>query len=128
MKAIVNNNTTYKVTGERGDFFITEDNKGRVKMFAKSTVEVIEIDEMPKAKSFKKQTVSKANPVNYMISRVNAMIGEGSINEIKAKISDKVDMTDIVKSILNQSFTKGAISEKQTYVVAKFCVDNNINL
>lgn len=54
MKAIINNNITYKITGERGDFFITEDNKGKLKMFAKNTVEVVEIESMPKAKVFKK--------------------------------------------------------------------------
>ena len=54
MKAIINQGTTYKVTGERGDFFITEDNKGKLKMFAKNTVEVVEIESMPKAKIFKK--------------------------------------------------------------------------
>ena len=54
MQAIINNKITYKVTGERGDFFLTEDNKGKMKMFAKHLVEVVEIEEMPKAKVFKK--------------------------------------------------------------------------
>lgn len=59
MKAIINNNITYKVTGERGDFFITEDNKGKLKMFAKKTVEVVEIESMPKAKVFKTRKATK---------------------------------------------------------------------
>ena len=54
MKAIIDNGTTYKVTGERGVFTITEDVKGKVKMFQSSTVEIVEIEEMPKAKVYKK--------------------------------------------------------------------------
>ncbi|MFA5243694.1 MAG: hypothetical protein WC380_00200 [Pedobacter sp.] len=52
MKAIIENKNTYKVTGERGDFFITEDNRGKIKMFVKSTVEIVEIDALPKAKKY----------------------------------------------------------------------------
>lgn len=59
MNAIINNNQTYKVTSERGDFWITEDIKGKVKMFAKKDVEVVEVSEMPKAKIYKQM---KATP------------------------------------------------------------------
>ena len=58
MKAIIDNGTTYKVTGERGVFTITEDVKGKVKMFQSSTVEIVEIEEMPKAKVYKKGSKS----------------------------------------------------------------------
>lgn len=54
MKAIIDNGATYKITGEKGAFTITEDVKGKVKMFQTSTVEVIEIEEMPRAKVYKK--------------------------------------------------------------------------
>ena len=54
MKAIIDNGATYKVTGERGAFTITEDVKGKVKMFQTSTIEIVEIEEMPKAKVYKK--------------------------------------------------------------------------
>lgn len=54
MKAIIDNGTTYKVTGERGVFTITEDVKGKVKLFQTSTIEIVEIEEMPKAKVYKK--------------------------------------------------------------------------
>ena len=54
MKAIIDNGATYKITGEKGAFTITEDVKGKVKMFQTSTIEVIEIEEMPKAKVYKK--------------------------------------------------------------------------
>lgn len=59
MNAIIDNNITYKVTGERGMYLITEDNKGKVKMFLKSEVTIVEIDEMPKAKVYKQTRVSK---------------------------------------------------------------------
>ena len=59
MKAIIENGNTYKVTGERGAFTITEDVKGKIKMFQTSTIEIVEIDEMPKAKIYKQQKSSK---------------------------------------------------------------------
>ena len=59
MKTIIEKNKTYKITGEKGDFYITEDNKGKVKMFVKTQVTVTEVDKMPKLKKYKKQTVSQ---------------------------------------------------------------------
>ena len=41
MKAIIENKSTYEVTGERGDFYVCKDVKGKVKMFAKKLVEVV---------------------------------------------------------------------------------------
>jgi hypothetical protein len=54
MKAIIEKGTTYKITGEKGSFFITEDNRGKAKCFQMDKVEVIEISEMPKAKKYSK--------------------------------------------------------------------------
>ena len=59
MKAIIENKSTYEVTSERGDFYICKDVKGKIKMFAKNLVDVVEIDEMPKAKVFKQVKVSQ---------------------------------------------------------------------
>ena len=59
MKAIIDNKSTYEVTGERGDFYICKDVKGKVKMFAKKLVEVVEINEMQKAKVYKKSKSSE---------------------------------------------------------------------
>jgi hypothetical protein len=61
MKAIINNGTTYKVTGEKGAFTITEDVKGKVKMFQTSTIEIIDA-EFGKVKVYAKakQPVSAA--------------------------------------------------------------------
>ena len=53
MKAIIENNKTYKVTGTKGDFTICEDSKGKCKMFQTLKVEIVEIDEMPKAKKYR---------------------------------------------------------------------------
>ena len=60
MKAIINNGTTYKVTGEKGAFTITEDVKGKIKMFQTSTIEVVEV-EFGKVKVYKKSAPSEAN-------------------------------------------------------------------
>jgi hypothetical protein len=61
MKAIIQNKETFKVTGERGDFFICENSKGKCKMFFKSDVEVIEIDSFEVKKVNKTKKVNKAN-------------------------------------------------------------------
>jgi hypothetical protein len=52
MKAIIEKKETYKITSEKGDFFITENNRGKVKMFAKRDVEVVEVSELKKAKKY----------------------------------------------------------------------------
>ena len=46
--------TTYKITGEKGDYFIAEDNRGNMKIAAKRDVEVVEIETMPKVKHYRK--------------------------------------------------------------------------
>ena len=53
MKAIINNGITYEVTNVKGDFTFAKDNKGKAKCFKTSTIEVVEIEEMPKAKVYK---------------------------------------------------------------------------
>jgi len=70
MKAIINNGTTYKVTGEKGAFTITEDVKGKIKMFQTSTIEIIEA-EFGKVKVYAKakQPISesaKRNATTYI--------------------------------------------------------------
>ncbi|AZA73556.1 hypothetical protein [Chryseobacterium indoltheticum] len=83
MKAIINNNITYKLTGERGDFFITEDNKGKLKMFAKNTVEVVEIESMPKAKVFKKISKSSQAVIDADFKNFNKRMAEAEYYEHK---------------------------------------------
>lgn len=81
MKAIIENKNTYEITGERGDFFITKDNTGKLKMFAKHLVEVVDIEDMPKAKVFKKivkssQAVLDANHNKFKKNMANAQFNE----------------------------------------------------
>ena len=61
MRAIIEKGITYKVTGEKGAFTICEDAKGKIKMFQTSIIEVVEIEEMPKAKVYKKNTSTKVS-------------------------------------------------------------------
>lgn len=62
MKAIIEKNKEYKVTGERGDFWITEDVKGKGAMFAKRDVTVVELEKMTAAKTYRRSSskMSKA--------------------------------------------------------------------
>ena len=82
MKALIENKVTYKITGERGDFFIAEDNKGKAKMFAKHLVEVVEIEEMPKAKTYKSIMVSSKTATKLANSHANR-IATAEYNEYK---------------------------------------------
>lgn len=66
MKAIIENNKTYKVVSERGAFTVCEDEKGKCKMFETSKVSIIEISEMPKNKYAKQSSGKKLNPANFM--------------------------------------------------------------
>jgi len=61
MKAVINNGVTYKVVSEKGAFTVTEDSKGKIKMFQTSTIEVVEIESMPKAKVYYKSKSTKVS-------------------------------------------------------------------
>lgn len=52
MKAIIENNKTYKYISTKGAFYVCEDINGKGKMFEASKVELVEIDSMPKAKKY----------------------------------------------------------------------------
>ena len=74
MKAIIEKNETYRITGEKGDFFVTENNKGKVKIFLKSSVEVLDIEEMTKTKVFKKIVITKEQAEknhNRLVSQIH---------------------------------------------------------
>ena len=58
MKAIKSNNKTFELTGERGDYFLTKDERGKVKMFLKKDVEVIEVECLQK-KTYKSWRAKK---------------------------------------------------------------------
>ena len=52
MKAIIENGKTYKYVSTKGSFYVCEDVNGKGKCFEASKVELVEIDEMPKAKKY----------------------------------------------------------------------------
>ena len=52
MKAVIENNKTYKYGSTKGAFYICEDMNGKAKMFEASKVELVEIESMPKAKKY----------------------------------------------------------------------------
>lgn len=129
MKAIIENNKTYKVTGERGDFWIAESN-GKVKMFAKKNVEVIEVAEIVEKKYKQVKSTRPVSNVNNLMTVLSSELDNSlSARRIITLITSNVDMSEIVASILNQANRNGGrISEKQIYVVAKFIDDNNISV
>ena len=88
MNAINHNNEIFKITSERGDFYYTENNKGKVKVFAKNSVEVIEIDEMPKAKVYKVAKISAA-AANRIKSNFESNLNKALENELGRKGSTK---------------------------------------
>ena len=52
MKAIIDNNKTYKLILVKGAYYHCEDERGKTKCFESSKVELVEIEEMPKAKKY----------------------------------------------------------------------------
>lgn len=52
MKAVIDNNKTYKLIIVKGSFYHCEDERGKTKCFDSNKVELIEIEEMPKAKKY----------------------------------------------------------------------------
>lgn len=93
MKAIIEKTETYKITGERGAFFVTENNKGKIRTFEKSKVEVVEIDEMPKLKVFKKMTSTEAQR-NRNHNEFNA-----KLNYSLSQETGRTGTTEFLKSI-----------------------------
>ena len=52
MKAVIENGKTYKYVSTKGSFYVCEDVNGKGKCFEASKVELVDIDEMPKAKKY----------------------------------------------------------------------------
>lgn len=52
MKAVIDNNKTYKLILVKGAFYHCEDERGKSKCFESSKVELVDIDSMPKAKKY----------------------------------------------------------------------------
>lgn len=52
MKAIIENGKTYKLITVKGAYYHCEDERGKTKCFDSNKVELIEIEEMPKAKKY----------------------------------------------------------------------------
>ena len=52
MKVIIENGKTYKLITVKGAYYHCEDERGKTKCFDSNKVELIEIEEMPKAKKY----------------------------------------------------------------------------
>jgi len=78
MKTIIEKGITYKVTGEKGAFTITEDVKGKIKMFQTSTIEIVEA-EFEKVKYANKPSLKKStiqNEIDYKNSKAAKMTND----------------------------------------------------
>lgn len=142
MKAIKIKNSIFEVTGERGDFFICKDSKGKVKMFAKKEVVVEDIDSMPKPKVYKtrKSAAKQLNPIEEVASKMmwinSCVYGDRTSMsyqisydmmtgiELKAKELGNDFIASVCESVIK--FMK--CSEKQAYCLAKFVEENQISL
>lgn len=130
MKAINYKNTYYKIVEERGDFYYGEDAKGKVKAFAKKDVEVVEVESLPKAKSYKTKKVAEkpVDPIqvwkNIALS-VNNKWNENSKWKLAEQTFGRMSANGnkFIESLLDWMFGKGVLSEKQAYSLAKFCVE-----
>lgn len=89
MKAINFKNENYKITSEKGDFYITENNKGKLKMFAKKDVEVIEIESLAPVKQYK---------VSYYNGK-GSFDAKGRLNEALQNETGRKGTTQFLQSI-----------------------------
>ena len=106
MKEIKSNNKTFELTGE---CFITKDERGKVKMFLKKDVEVIEVE------CLQKKTYSvndKWNNNSYWKLAENKF---GKLN---------TNGNEFIESLLKSMFENGKLSEKQAYYLAKYGVES----
>lgn len=127
MKAINFKNQYYEVIEERGVFLYGKDNKGKIKVFAKSDVSIEEVEALPKAKCYKK-IAAKVSPYSYNREKTAIIDMAQNTPYSLTQFSNHENATEIVKSIVNQARKKMDLSEKQAYVLAKFAEENNINL
>ena len=132
MKAINYKNNYYKVIEERGDFYYGEDAKGKVKAFLKKDVELLEIESMPKVKSFSRKKVAEkpSDPVQTwkeIALSVNDKWNSNSTWKLAEQTFGKMDAkgNSFIESLLDSMFSKGFLSEKQAYYLAKFGVETN---
>lgn len=130
MKAVLSNNNYFEITGERGDFFVCKDAKGKVKMFAKKDVKVEEIESMPKTRKFNtKKVVVKADPIKTwqdIAMSVNNKWNENNTWKLAEQAFGRIDAKGdtFIQSLLDSMFTNGRLSEKQAYCLAKFGVES----
>lgn len=98
MKAIIENKDTYKITGEKGDFYIAENNRGKVEFFAKHQVEIVDIDEMPKPKKYRTMKISKSQADRNHRELVNRMnMAELKGNFLDCQIESGLYNKDLIK-------------------------------
>lgn len=130
MKAIKSNNKTFELTGERGDYFITKDERGKVKMFLKKDVEVIEVECLQK-KTYKtkKSTSVNSDPVQTwqeIALSVNDQWNNNSYWKLAENKFGKLNTNgnEFIESLLKSMFENGKLSEKQAYYLAKYGVES----
>lgn len=133
MKAVIENKKAYEVTGERGDFWICKDGKGKVRMFAKHLVEVSEVEKIDKPKyreaSVKPRTDEQVR--NHEINRIKewlpALLEDSNGGMVfLQEVKDASNANEMVNNIASYAMRAKRISEKQAYVVARFAVENDI--
>lgn len=132
MKAINYKNSYYEVTEERGNFYYGKDSKGKIKVFAKNDVEIIELDSLPKSKSYKTKKVSEkpVDPIQTwkdIALSVNDKWNQHTSWILAGQTFGKMNPmgNTFIESLLDAMFSKGHLTEKQAYYLAKFGVETN---
>ena len=131
MKAFELNKKYYEVVEIRGNYIYGKDNGGKIKCVLNSSVEIVEIESLPKLKKYttKKKVEVKVDPIQTwkdIALSVNDKWNSNSTWKLAEQKFSKINAkgNSFIESLLNSMFIKNRITEKQAYYLAKYGVEN----
>lgn len=132
MKTFSENNRIYEIIETRGSFYYGKDNTGKIKVVATDSVDVVEMDALPKV-SYRRTTKAKAVVVDPIQSwkeialSVNNKFNQNSTWKLAEQSfgAMKSNGNEFIESLLHTMFAENHLSEKQAYCLAKFGVESN---
>lgn len=131
MKAFELNKKYYEVVEIRGNYIYGKDNGGKIKCVLNSSVEIVEIESLPKLKKYttKKKVEVKVDPIQTwkdIALSVNDKWNSNSTWKFAEQEFSKINAkgNSFIESLLDSMFMKDRLSEKQAYYLAKYGVEN----
>lgn len=131
MKAFELNKKNYEVVEIRGNYIYGKDNGGKIKCVLNSSVEIVEIESLPRLKKYttKKKVEVKVDPIQTwkdIALSVNDKWNSNSTWKLAEQEFSKINAkgNSFIESLLDSMFMKDRLTEKQAYYLAKYGVEN----